>query len=246
VNGANLYYEKVGCGDHVLLLVPGALGCTKTDFKPQLENLNRDKFTVIGWDPRGYGQSRPPNREFHNDFLFRDADDAVQLMEKLGFKRYSLLGWSDGANISAIVAARWNERVDKLVVWGGNAYFTHQELVMYQSIRDVSKWSSTMLKPMVDVYGREYFEETWHNWIDMFTTMAGDSKSDTNLYMEELNKIQAKTLIIHGQKDAMVPEFQAKYLNKHIKNSRLILWEDGKHNLHRYSDRFNQLVDQFL
>nr|XP_002127049.2 valacyclovir hydrolase-like [Ciona intestinalis] len=247
VNGVNLYYEKVGTGEHVVLLVPGALGSTKTDFKPQLENLNRDKFTVIGWDPRGYGQSRPPNRECKPDFIFRDAEDAVSLMENLGFETYSLLGWSDGANISAVMAARWSERVRKLVIWGGNSYFTQQELELYQSIRDLSTWSKSMLNPMVEVYGKEYFEKTWHAWIDMFTEMAGGRKEDTNLYNEELCKIKADTLIIHGQKDALVPDFHPKHFAKNIQNSRLVVWEDGKHNLHlRFADRFNELVQSFL
>lgn len=49
-------------------------GTSQTDFKPQLENLNRDKLTVIAWDPPGYGYSRPPDRKFDMD-MFRD--DAV-------------------------------------------------------------------------------------------------------------------------------------------------------------------------
>ena len=43
--------------------------------------LNHDKFTVICWDPRGYGKSRPPERDFPVDFFYRDANDAAKLME---------------------------------------------------------------------------------------------------------------------------------------------------------------------
>ncbi|XP_077389842.1 valacyclovir hydrolase isoform X2 [Festucalex cinctus] len=80
VNGVDLYYEKAGSGNHAVLLLPGALGSTKTDFQPQLKSLNQDLFTVVGWDPRGYGQSRPPDRDFPLDFFERDARDAVDLM----------------------------------------------------------------------------------------------------------------------------------------------------------------------
>jgi len=62
-------------------------GCTETDFAPQLAGLNRQKYTVIGWDPRGYGKSRPPNRDFPLDFLYRDADDAAALMQVM--KRFN-------------------------------------------------------------------------------------------------------------------------------------------------------------
>lgn len=63
------------------ILVSSATGSTRTDFEPQLKSLNKERFTVVGWDPRGYGQSRPPDRDFPPDFFERDAKDAVDLMK---------------------------------------------------------------------------------------------------------------------------------------------------------------------
>lgn len=83
VNNVELYYEKVGQGPKVLLCLPGALGSTRTDFGPQLEQL-QESFTVIAFDPRGYGKSIPPNRSFPLDFYHKDADDAFGLMQQLG------------------------------------------------------------------------------------------------------------------------------------------------------------------
>lgn len=51
------------------------------DFGQQLDNLNKDMFTVIGWDPRGYGFSRDEEREWPVHFLERDAHDAATLMQ---------------------------------------------------------------------------------------------------------------------------------------------------------------------
>lgn len=63
-------------------------GSSRTDFGPQLKSLSKQRFTVVGWDPRGYGQSRPPDRDFPPDFFERDAKDAVDLM-KVQLKRRS-------------------------------------------------------------------------------------------------------------------------------------------------------------
>lgn len=63
------------------ILVSSTTGSTRTDFGPQLKSLNKERFTVVGWDPRGYGQSRPPDRDFPSDFFERDAKDAVDLMK---------------------------------------------------------------------------------------------------------------------------------------------------------------------
>ena len=56
-------------------------GTSRTDFSPQLEHMDKDRFTIIAWDPRGYGKSYPPVRDFPDFFYERDADDAVQLMK---------------------------------------------------------------------------------------------------------------------------------------------------------------------
>lgn len=83
VNGVEIYHDVAGQGDHVVLCMPGALGSTQSDFGPQLKGLS-DDFTVVAFDPRGYGKSTPPKRDFPADFFARDADDAAGLMETLG------------------------------------------------------------------------------------------------------------------------------------------------------------------
>lgn len=83
INNVELYYEKVGDGRKVLLCLPGALGSTRSDFGPQLDALTKD-FTLVAIDPRGYGKSIPPKRDFPLNFFHRDVEDAVGLMKQLG------------------------------------------------------------------------------------------------------------------------------------------------------------------
>lgn len=61
------------------------LGSIFTDFKPQIETLNREKYTIISWDPPGYGFSRPPDRDFSSGFFDRDADCVITLMKVIIF-----------------------------------------------------------------------------------------------------------------------------------------------------------------
>lgn len=245
INGVQLYYEKTGIGKHAVLLIPGALGSTLTDFGPQLKSLNKEMFTVVGFDPRGYGRSRPPERDFPLDFFERDAKDAVDLMKALGFGRFSLLGWSDGGITGLVVAARNPELMHKMVVWGSNAYVSQQDLGIYHAISDVSQWSARMRKPMEDLYGAEMFPKIWRAWVDGISEFA--HRPEGSICMELLPHISCPTLIIHGEKDPMVPSFHPQYLLKHIKGSRLHLMPEGKHNLHlRFATEFNRMVEDFL
>lgn len=245
VNGVDLYYEQTGQGKHPLLLLPGALGSTRTDFEPQLKLLNKERFTVVGWDPRGYGQSRPPDRDFPSDFFQRDAKDAVDLMKSLGFSKFSLLGWSDGG-ISAMFAAANNpDAIHKLVVWGANSFVSKQDMELYSAVRDISQWSARMRQPMEQLYGAQIFAKIWEAWVDGISEFG--KRPEGNICMDLLHLITSPTLIIHGEKDPMVPGFHAQYLLEHIKGSRLHLMPEGKHNLHlRYAAEFNKLVEDFL
>ncbi|XP_051826728.1 valacyclovir hydrolase [Antechinus flavipes] len=245
VNGVHLHYQQTGEGKHAVLLLPGMLGSGQSDFGPQLKNLNKQLFTVVAWDPRGYGHSIPPNRDFPMDFFERDAKDAVDLMKTLKFKTVSLLGWSDGGITALIAAAKYPSYINKLVIWGANAYVTDEDEMIYHGIRDVSKWSERTRKPLEALYGYEYLAKTCENWVDGILQFK--DLPDGNICRHLLPLVKCPTLIIHGEKDPLVPRFHADYIHKHVKGSRLHLMPEGKHNLHlRFADEFNKLVEDFL
>ncbi|XP_007522259.1 valacyclovir hydrolase isoform X1 [Erinaceus europaeus] len=245
VNGVHLHYQQMGEGEHVVLLLPGMLGCGETDFAPQIKNLNKKVFTLVAWDPRGYGYSRPPNRDFPVDFFERDAKDAVDLMKTLKFNKFSLLGWSDGGITALVAAAKYPSNINRMVIWGANAYVTDEDEMIYQGIRDVSKWSERIRKPLETLYGYDYFAKTCEKWVDGI----GQFKHlpDGNICRHLLPMVQCPTLIVHGEKDPLVPRFHADFIHKHVRGSRLHLMPEGKHNLHiRFANEFNKLVEDFL
>lgn len=178
-------------------------------------------------------------------FFERDAKDAIDLMQALQFKKFSLLGWSDGGITALIAAGTYPSLINKLIVWGANAYVTEEDLQKYNAIKDVSNWSQKMRQPMEELYGKEYFINMVSAWIE--TTNQFLNASNGNICQHFLPLIDCPTLIIHGGKDPLLPSFHPEYLHQHIKNSRLHLMPNGKHNLHlRYAEEFNSLVEQFL
>eukprot|EP00941_MAST-03F_sp_MAST-3F-sp1_P003982 g3982.t1 len=78
-----------------VILMPGALGTAYTDFAPQLDpdtGLAKNR-TVVSFDPRGYGNSRPPVRDFPLNFYQRDAEDAAGIMAAMNHEKYNVIGW---------------------------------------------------------------------------------------------------------------------------------------------------------
>lgn len=144
-----------------------------------------------------------------------------------------------------ILAGKYSKNVEKLAIFGSNAYIIEDELKIYDKIRDVSKWSERMRAPLEKLYGAEYFKTKWESWVDAFKIIHKENNGD--LCREFLKHIKAETLILHGEKDPMLAKEHVPYLLQNIKGSKLISWPDGKHNIHlKYADEFNAKVAEFF
>ena len=237
-----MHFEKAGQGQP-LLLIPGALGTGAGDFSGQIDWFAEREFEVIAPDPRGYGKSRPPERDYPPDFYTRDAADMFALMSALGHERFSIIGWSDGGNVAVIMAAGQPERVAKLVVFGGQSYLTAGEISAFNNIRKISAWSPRAAEAMRDVYG-DALEDLWERYVagqEALFDAGGD------LYRALLAKVECPTFVLHGARDPLTPGLHAEAIHRGIAGSRLHVFPEGKHNIHiRYADEFNRLVHAFL
>ena len=242
IRGARLHYEDLGEG-LPLLLLPGALGSGRSDFAPQLEALPQRGLRVVVPDPRGYGQSRPPDREFPPDFYQQDAHDFAALMETLGCPTYALGGWSDGAIESLLLALTYPQRVTRMAAWGGNAYVTQADIDAYETTRCVSDWAPRAAAPMRAMYG-DGFQALWTRWCDAQQALL---QAGGDLCRERLAEIRCPTFLLHGGKDPLVPLFHARFLQQGIPGARLHVFPDGRHDVHLYyAEAFNELLVEFL
>ncbi|PSN48365.1 Valacyclovir hydrolase [Blattella germanica] len=194
----------------------------------------------------GYGRSRPPDRNFSSDMLYKDAELAAKLMQELNFQKYSVLGWSFGGVVGMIMAANYPEQVEKLVAWGSATYISKAEMKIYEHISDINNLSPLMQHRFINYYGREYFQRSWTKLLETLTAIYKEQEGE--LCNESvLNRISCPTLILHGTHDIMLSPEHPAYIKKHIKNCRLHMIEEGKHNIQeQYSQEFNRVVDEFL
>ncbi|XP_023013640.1 valacyclovir hydrolase [Leptinotarsa decemlineata] len=245
VGDQTINYVKSGEGPKVVFCLPGALGTIWSDFKPQIEGLDKSKFTIIAWDPPGYGHSRPPDRNFCTTFYEDDAQCAQEFMKMLGIDKYSLLGWSDGGISGIIMASKYPDNVEKLVIWGASSYIIAEEVETFQKLRDVSKWSEKMRAPLVALYTEKGLQDMFDKWCDAVTALYNQNSGD--LCSSCLEKIKCPTFILHGDKDPMVASEHPGFLFSNIKMAKQYRFPEGKHNIHlKYSKKFNEMVTDFL
>lgn len=107
-----IHYAEAGSGAPLLLLhaTPGSYRAFR-----QLQPLLAPMFRTIALDTPGYGNSDPLPGEVSIDEM---AASVVALLDALELPRVHVLGLHTGNKIAAALAARWPDRVGRVVLAG--------------------------------------------------------------------------------------------------------------------------------
>ncbi|OQS04140.1 hypothetical protein THRCLA_20961 [Thraustotheca clavata] len=219
-----------------ILCIPGALGTGATDFSYQLKAFQ--DYSVVAFHPDF-------KHTTSKDLLRLNAHDAAAFMKELGFDKYSVLAWSDGANTAAILAAEYPKQMERLVLMGGNSYLTDEDLGFYNSIADVMTWNPRHRDSCAEAHGgMDKLQDLWTKWL---ITMQQIIEEGGDLCTSYLPDIKCKTLVLHGEIDPLVPTDHAHYISERILHSKLMFIPNGKHNIHMsQADIVNNIIRDFL
>ena len=116
-NGETYAYLEQGKGDHHLILVHGNVS-SSVYFKPLLERLPKD-IHVYAIDLRGFGDSSYNQQIMSLKDL---ADDIALFMDALSIPKADVLGWSLGGGVVLEFAAKYQDRLNKLILLNSASY----------------------------------------------------------------------------------------------------------------------------
>lgn len=194
VNGLNMYYEVHGEGSPLLLLHGGG-GSIPEQWIP----FFTPPFRVIAPEQMGHGRTADlVDRPFHYHDM---AEDTVELMRRLGIESAVVVGYSDGGIIGLDMAIHHPERVTKLAVTGANARFDGYTAENQEFARSFDPLS----EPVSEKYAQLSPDgaEHWPVVLGRLKPMWAAEPSFTN---EELQSIDAPTLLVIGDRDIITPE----------------------------------------
>jgi len=208
--------------------------------------FDREKYTLVSFEPKGYGSSVPPKRiSYQPDFQVDDAEDALELMTLLGYEKFSWVGWCAGGNNGIVAAALHPERIRSLVVWGGYAIITEKAYQAAKSVEKVDAWSDKMLEPKLLQYDKQYlqslFSELFKYKVWVYENNNGDCVA------KYLKRVKCPALVLDLKMDFFTESTQVDIIAKSIPGAKLVEVEDGKHAFHlKYPSRFRVIVEEFL
>jgi pimeloyl-ACP methyl ester carboxylesterase len=219
VNGIRLYYEESGKGIPLILLNP--FGGTCASWRPFIPELSK-YFRVISLEIPGHGRSDAMDTSVIYSFR-KAAEYILGFMDVLKLDSVDIVGTSSPGVIGLYAAMMQPARVKNLVVIGSQTYFsveTRKVITSWgQPIKD-SVWLAESIKNHGKEKGTRLLVQLWN-----FRTNYGNPSLTSDI----LSTITARTLIIHGDKDDIIPVSQAIEMYNNINKKYLWIVPNGGH-----------------
>jgi pimeloyl-ACP methyl ester carboxylesterase len=198
VNGVNVYYESLGSGSPMILLHGGL--ASGEMFGPIVPALS-ERHRVIVPDLQGHGRTADIDRPIDHRLM---ADDIAALIDYLGLDKPDLVGYSLGGGVAFCTAAKYPDKVGKLVIASANIRRDAIPPEMLAQQGQVSAAAIEFLKdtPMYQLYQKVAPRpENFGRLLDKIGEMMAKDFD----YSDEVRTLKVPTLIVAADADMAPP-----------------------------------------
>lgn len=241
VKGMSVHYREEGTGFPVVLIHgTGASLHTWDGWTQQLKK----HYRVIRFDLPAFGLTGPtPN---HNYQISNYVDFVYQLLTKLGIEQCHIAGNSLGGNISWRFALAHSKMVKKMILLDASGIPSGKKapwvirLARTPVLNTIVRYATPRYmfrKNLLEVYADDskVSPELVTKYYELMRRKGNReafihrSKVKYEDKSPEINKIQAKTLIMWGKEDHWIPLKQAYIFQKKLPDSQLIIYPNVGH-----------------
>lgn len=242
-NGIDIYYEVDGSGAPLILIA--GLGYDSWMWHKMVPGLAAH-FQVVVFDNRGAGKTDKPAGPYTAQML---ADDTAGLMDGLGIARAHVMGHSMGGFVAQAMALDYPDRIDNLVLsattFGGPRHIpvTPEALaVLTDTTADpIERLRRGIVISCTPGFAEEHPEvvEEWvayriSNPIDLAGYQAQLAigmglMAEAACFEHRLKNVRARTLIMFGADDKVVPPGNAELLAREIPHHKVVILPKAGH-----------------
>ncbi len=255
-----LHVTDLGTGKPIVLIHGWPLSDAMYEY--QYQYLVQKGFRVIGITLRGFGKSDKPYGKYNFDVF---SDDIKIVLEKLKIQNAVLGGFSMGGAVVIHYVTKYNAaHVSKLALFGAAAPSWKQRDsspfgVTATAGANLINQTMTQRQDLIAGFGSAFpakegnISKNVEKWLESInleaspyaTTQSMNSLLDLDL-RPVLAKINIPVAIFHGTQDKLCPFPLAEELNKGIKNSYIVKFEESGHALFvEEATKFNQELEKF-
>ena len=257
VQGYNIHYVEAGEGPPILL-IPGAFS-TYRHWNRVIPYLSKH-YKLICMDYLGAGDSDKPRSGF-NYTIEEQTDLIVKMIEMLQISKVHILGVSYGGAIALNLAARYPEKVDKIVSIEGNGINgnKHQK-ISYGPMEDLLKFPVVGEIPIgiirsgladqfivKSVMGKAWKDLNELEKKEMTKIVSQNNKTASRIswyhisrtlkiskdFTEEAKTVTIPILYLYGENSDYydMAKGNADFLKTHLPDVEIISFQDGIHDL---------------
>lgn len=241
-NGERLYYEISGEGPPLVMI--RGLSRSMRFWEPLLPHL-AGRFQLFLYDHRGIGRSEIQKKRFTVADM---ADDLAALLEVTGFGRAHVFGLSLGGMVAQHLALRHPHLVDRLLLGsttpgGLKGSFPRVDTLLKLALLSAAlpvDLSARLQGPLLVSPGYHRLNpETAKSWashlalepldgqVVLFQALGGALHN----VWRELGKIEAETLVLHGDRDRLIHHRNGEVLAATIPRATLRLLSGRGHDI---------------
>ncbi len=208
-------YEVLGEKGPWIVFLHGWGGSTES-FKIVAESFDANRCLLLDFPP--FGESEEPYEVWNNDTYVALVK---HILDELKIKTCDIIAHSFGGRVAIKFANRYNESVKKIILVDSAGVKPRFSLKKFIRIKRYKLAKKFRLKT------RDYSSSDYKKLSPLM------KQTFTNIINEDLSpllkNIACPTLIIFGKDDKETPLYMAKKLNKKIKDSALIVFENCGH-----------------
>ncbi|MFD2682285.1 alpha/beta fold hydrolase [Bacillus seohaeanensis] len=249
VNGVNLFYDKFGSGEPLVLI--HGIGEHKEGWRCQYDLA--DQYDLIIPDLRGFGKTELGDDK--NPSIEIYARDILALLDHLNIQKAHICGLSMGGIIAQELYRINRDKVQSLVLANSLSYVPKWlgNWILKQRKKDMENLSYQEYKLRATkacLYSKDeaIINETMQIWSNSHEGLLPAWQACANIdYRKLLPEIDTPTLIIANQKDKICRVFNQKQMYKKIPNSNYVLIKKAGHvGKIEKREAFNQAILSFL
>ncbi len=255
-----LHVTDLGEGQPIVLIHGWPLSDAMYEY--QYQYLSRKGFRVIGITLRGFGKSDKPFGRYDFDVF---SDDIKVVLEKLDIQNAVMGGFSMGGAVVLHYVTKYEAaHVGKLALFAAAAPSWQQREGAPYGIPETDAnglivQTMTAREDLISSFGAAFPAkegnisknvEKWLENINLESSPYAVTESIKALQKldlrPELSKIKIPTAIFHGPQDKLCPFAFAEELNKGIKDSYIVKFENSGHALFvEEAEKFNVELEIF-